>query len=155
MKEIESYVEMAVRTQVFWMQDMEILKEVLLDFKNNPTTNYTVFTEKEDTKMLGFVIFGRSPMTKYSWDIYWLVVDKEVQGKGIGKKLLQRVESHVLEKDAKAVFRVETSSKIEYGVARNFYLKQKFAECGRIPGFYSDGDDLVILYKKIGGCPAA
>jgi Acetyltransferase (GNAT) family. len=121
MTEIEPYVEMAMRTHVFWSQEVEVLKEVLLDRKNNPTTSYTVFNERDEAdRMLGFVIFGRAPITRFSWDIYWLVVDKEIQGKGIGKKLLQRVEKYVLEKDTKAILRVETSSKTEFGVARNF-----------------------------------
>jgi len=99
--------------------------------------------------VVGFVIFGRIPLTVDGWDIYWLAVDKAYQGKGIGKKLLKDVEEHILKEDPQANIRVETSTLKEYAHARNLYYKAGFQEVGRIKDFYASGDDVIIFYKQI------
>jgi len=90
------------------------------------------------------------PLTEFSWDIYWLLVDKHWQGKGIGQQILSEVETFILKKQSQAVLRIETSTAREYLHARNLYQKQGFKEVGRIPHFYREDDDLLIYYKEIG-----
>ena len=143
------YLKIAEQTSAFNPAEIEILDEVLTDCFDDPKTTYILFEEKDNDRLLGFAIFGRSPMTKFSWDIYWIVVDKEFQRKGIGKKLQERIESHVLKQDKKANLVVETSSKPEYDATRNFYANSGFKEMGRIPDFYNENDSLVIFYKRL------
>lgn len=140
---------MAEGTSAFNRPEIEILDEVLTDHSDNPKTTYILFEEKDNGRLIGFAIFGRSPMTKFSWDIYWMAVDKDFQRKGIGKKLQKRIEAYVLSLDKKANLIVETSSKPEYNATRGFYIKEGFKEMGRIPDFYREDDALVIFYKKL------
>ncbi len=147
--EINRYLDIAQSTNIFIPQDFGILKEVLQDCQDNPTTNYILFDERQDKNILGFVIFGRIPMTEFSWDIYWLVVDKNFQGKGTGRKLLKEVESFIFSKQKRAILRVETSIRKEYTQARNLYVKQGFKQAGLISNFYGPGDDLIIFSKEI------
>lgn len=144
----QEYLRIAESAQIFEPQDLEVLREVLEEFKRKPDTDYFVFEEKKEDAVVGFVIFGRAPLTKSSWEIYWLIVDKNFQGKGIGKRLIQRVENFILQKEKRPILKVETSSKREYSHARNLYSKQGFKELGRISDFYTKGDDLIILYKE-------
>ncbi|MEW6087155.1 MAG: GNAT family N-acetyltransferase [bacterium] len=145
----EIYIKIAEETSAFNPAEIEILDEVLADYFDNPKTTYILFDERNNDRILGFALFGRSPMTKFSWDIYWMVVGKEFQRKGIGKKLQERIEKHVLKKGEKAILMVETSSKPEYEATRNFYRKTGFIEMGRVPDFYKEDDSLVIFYKKL------
>ena len=147
--EKDIYLIIAEQTAAFNQAEIEILDEVLTDYSDNPKTTYILFEEKDNDKLLGFAIFGRTPMTKFSWDIYWMVVDKEFQRKGIGKKLQERIEGHVLSKDKKANLIIETSSKPEYNATRSFYKNKGFKEMGQIPDFYKEDDSLVIFYKRL------
>lgn len=145
----EPYLSLARSTEVFNPQEMQVLKSVLEDYRQNQGKNYFLFEEKSSDKIAGFVIFGRTPITEFSWDIYWLVVDKTCQGKGLGRKLLREVESFILQKEKRFILKVETSTKKEYAHARNLYAKQSFKEAGRIPNFYTQGDDLIVFYKEV------
>lgn len=143
------YLKIAKGTSAFNPAEIEVLKEVLTDCFENPKTTYVLFEEAGPPLLLGFTIFGRSPMTKFSWDIYWMVVNKNFQRRGIGKKLHGRIEDYVLKQDKKANLCVETSSRSEYTATRNFYESVGFTEIGRIPDFYNENDSLVIFYKRL------
>lgn len=146
---INSYIDITRDTKVFKTVEIEVLKEVLEDLKNNPDTTYILFEQKEGDNLLGFIIFGKIPMTDFSWDIYWLVVDINYQGKGIGKNLLKRVEDFLVKRGEKVILRAETSLKKQYTAAHKFYKKMGFKEVGIIPDFYAEKDGLAIFSKNI------
>lgn len=145
----EVYVNIAKTTGVFKPCELEVVTELVEDTRNNKDSSYVVFDEKIGNETIGFIIFGRTPMTDFCWDIYWIVVDKKYHGKGIGKKLLSRVEEYVLTQGEKAAIRLETSSKTEYQATQMFYRKNGYKEVGNLPNFYAAGDSLVIFYKEI------
>lgn len=147
--EVFDYIDIALSSQAFRDSELEVLKDVINDYVDNSSTTYNFFEEKIGDKLVGFVIFGKTPLTEYGWDIYWLIVHKMFQGKGVGRRLIQRVEEFVLTMDHKAILRVETSSKKEYSAARGLYVKLNYLELGRLPNFYSESDDLIIFYKEI------
>ncbi len=134
---------------VFKPQEIEVLKEVLEECSGCQDEDYVIFLEKEGDSVLGLIIFSRTDITESAWDIYWLIVAKDVQGRGMGKKLVKRMEDFILEREPLAILRVETSTKHEYAHARNLYLRCGFNEAGKIPDFYAKDDDLLIFYKKI------
>ena len=146
---MQTYLDLAEATGAFAPMELEVLKDVLEDHIGFPEIGYTIFDERVDDKIAGFIIFGRAPLTAYGWDIYWLAVDKGYQGKGYGKRLIQKVEKYVLGQMEKVILRVETSSQNMYAHARNLYMKQGFKEVGRIQDFYSEGDDNIIYYKNL------
>jgi ribosomal protein S18 acetylase RimI-like enzyme len=98
--------------------------------------------------LIGYVCFGKTPMTRRTFDLYWIVVDKALQGRGIGRSLLGACEAAVRDEGGLTV-RVETASKESYGSTIAFYERTKFALSGRIADFYDDGDDLLIFTKRV------
>ena len=146
--DIEEYLNIARGVGIFNNIDIQVLREVLEEYRRAPETDYFLIDEKREGKLLGYIIFCRTPITEFSWDIFWLMVDKEWQGKGIGKKLIIELEKFIFKTDERAILRVETSTKKEYSHARNLYSKQGFNEVGRIPDFYAEGDDLIIYFKN-------
>ena len=147
--ECKAYVQMARDLDVFYESELRMLGDLLEQIRNKTSKNYTLFDEREGEHILGFVVFRKTPMTDHSWDIYWLVVDKDRHRKGIGKKLLKRVEEFIVANDEKAIIRVETSSHRDYACAVDFYSKTGFAPVGTIPDFYEKDDDLLIFYKRV------
>ena len=154
---LQTRVNVAESTGVFYSAEMKVLIEVLeksyafsdANLDTLPADGYFIYEEKNNDELCGFVIFAKTPLTQSNWDIYWVVVDKKYQGKGIGSRLIRAVEAYILEKDGFATMRLETSSRKEYVGTRIFYVKNGFKESGRIPGFYALGDDLVTFYKKV------
>jgi len=136
-------------TGVFKNHEIEILEEILLDCEKNGDKNYTLDLEIIDNTIAGFTIAGRTPMTDFCWDMYWIVVAREFHGRGIGSKLIKKMESFILQNYGRAVIRVETSSKDIYAPARKLYLKNGYAQTGLIKDFYADSDDLCIFSKSI------
>ena len=147
----------AESTGVFHPSEIKVLTEVLekcyrfseVNINTLPADGYFIHEDKNNDELQGFVVFGKTPLTQSNWDIYWVVVDKKYQGKGVGSRLVKKVEEYILEEEGFATMRLETSSRKEYVGTRIFYIKNGFKEAGRIPGFYASGDDLVIFYKRV------
>jgi ribosomal protein S18 acetylase RimI-like enzyme len=147
--ELQNYIDMAVLTGAFDSHEIEVLKELLSDCCNNVRSGYILIEEIRRDQPAGFAIIGQTPMTEFTWDIYWVVVDKIFQRQGIGKALMSKVYQYISSQGSRAVLRVETAGRKEYGYVRAFYSAEGFDESGRIKDFYSSGDDLVIFSRHI------
>lgn len=148
-KDFQDFVTLAQETDYFISSEIEILKDVLNEYRRSPNSGYIIFKNEVEGNLAGFVIFGKVPGTVFSWEIYWIVVGKNYQGRRIGKALIKMVEDYILNQNETAILRVETSGKSSYLKTRDFYLNYGFSEVGKIVDFYAPGDDLIILSKKI------
>ena len=149
MRPCDEYARLAERTGFFRPVEIDILREVVSDYQKTPDKDYSFFEETLDGKLAGFVIFGRTPLTDFAWDIYWIAVAGDMQGRGVGRRLVQRTEESILKDNKKAVIRIETSGKEQYEATQIFYEKTGFKQAGAIPDFYSEGDALLNYYKTI------
>ncbi|MFA6636898.1 MAG: N-acetyltransferase [Candidatus Omnitrophota bacterium] len=147
--EKKKMIEAAVRTGVFRDKEIDVLEELIDEMLSGKETTYRVLSSDSGGELTAFVIFGRTPLTDLSWDIYWLVVPPEHQGKGLGRKILSDAERIMTEENSEAVIRVETSTREEYAPARRFYAARGFREVGVIEDFYSRGDGLAIYAKNV------
>ncbi|MCX8044060.1 MAG: GNAT family N-acetyltransferase [Desulfobacterota bacterium] len=150
-RQIQHYLDLAEKTGAFHPGELEVLREVLEETfaPRDGVGHYCLLEERDGSQLLGFIIFGRTPLTQHGWDIYWLIVDKSMHRRGVGSRLVSSMQQEVLKKDRAAVIRIETSGKKEYAYVRSFYTKAGFTEAGRIADFYAPGDDLVIFSKTI------
>jgi len=148
---LEEYLAVAEGTGAFRPSELDVLREVLSEAFAGPSSGYLFLEERIGGKLAGFVVFGRAPMTNCGWDLYWIVVDRFLQGKGYGRRMLEEVEAIARAATGKAILRVETSGKKEYERQRQFYLAAGYRETGRIQDFYEAGDDLVTYCKFISG----
>ena len=102
--------------------------------------------EKEG--LLGYICYGRTPLTDGVWDIYWLVVGGSYRRQGVAGVLLQIVEEELKVNGARTII-VETSSREDYEPARRFYEKSGFKKVCRIKDFYSAGNDKIVYEKRL------
>lgn len=108
--------------------------------------DYNVFVFEEDERILGYHCTGQRPLTEGVYDLYWIVVDPRIQGKGIGSRLLQHAEDFVKDKNGRLII-AETSSRDNYNGTRDFYLKHNYSVLAEIKDFYSIEDNLIIFGK--------
>lgn len=146
---VGDYLSLAERTCAFRTCEIEILEEVLRDAFSDPAKGYLFIEHLEGGQVAAFAVFGRSPMTNWAWDLYWIVVEKSLQGKGFGRRILDDLAKVALSATGRVILRAETSGREEYNAQRHFYLRAGFRETGRIPDFYEAGDDLVTYCKFI------
>lgn len=147
---VESIEKIAVNTKVFNACEIQILREVASDFLKSPDKDYSLVSTKNRQELTGFIIYGRTPLTQNTWDLYWLAVDPMFYGKGLGRKLMSGLFQNIKSKDHKmGVIRVETSSRPDYEPARNLYLKTGFNQVGQIDHFYRKNDHLLIYSKQL------
>jgi len=108
--------------------------------------DYNIFVFEDDDKVLGYHCTGLRPLTNGVYDLYWIVVDPTVQGKGIGAKLLKHAEDFVKDRSGRLIL-AETSSRDNYDGTRGFYLKHNYSILAEIKDFYSIEDNLIIFGK--------
>ena len=91
----------------------------------------------------GYICFGATPMTRGTFDLYWIAVHPAHKGKGVGRALVAGMERELTGDGARLV-RVETAGTSEYAATRAFYDRLGFEIVARIRDFYWPGNDLVI-----------
>ena len=145
----EAMIDAAVKTGVFRPKEIDVLGELIDEMSSNNETTYRTLSIYEGEDLAAFAIFGRTPLTDFSWDVYWLVVSPKEQGKGLGGRIMKEVEKIMTCGAGNAVIRVETSTREEYAGARKFYEGKGFRKVGIIEDFYSKADGLVVYVKNI------
>ena len=127
---------------------LELIDEVLARGEQTSYRALAAFEPGDAETLVGYVCFGATPMTEATYDLYWIVVSPAARGRGVGHALCAALEHNVRTSGGKTI-RVETSSQNEYASAMIFYRRQNFRECGRVPNFYREGDDLITFIKTV------
>jgi ribosomal protein S18 acetylase RimI-like enzyme len=120
----------------------------LLDESLNGDDDYRFVGAFDGDQLVGYACWGPTPGTEGTHDLYWIVVDHQRQGAGVGTQLLHEVESGLAAHGARLVV-VETSSRADYAPTRRFYETRGYTRAATIPGYYAPGDDLVIYTKDL------
>ena len=132
----------------FHDEEVSVALELIDDALARPGVDYHVLVCEDETQVLGYVCFGPTPMTAWTWDLYWIATHRAARGRGVASRLALAMEAELRGKSARIV-RLETSQLEAYGSARALYARLRYVEAGRIPDFYKAGDDLIILVKRI------
>src|ERR1700704_605786 len=95
---------------------LELIDEALLT-KNQG--DYVVHVLEDASILHGFVCLGPTPLTKGTFDLYWIVVDTAAHRRGHGKALLKYAEQEVRRHGGRLLL-IETSSLDTYRQTREF-----------------------------------
>jgi len=99
--------------------------------------------------LAGYACYGPTPGTNGCFDLYWIVVAPDGQGRGLGRGLLAAAEDRIRERGGRKVI-VETSSRPLYAKTRAFYDKTGYLAEAVIADFYDAGDAKIIFTKTLG-----
>jgi GNAT superfamily N-acetyltransferase len=147
--ETDLLVLMAAGTGVFKPLELDTLRELLGDYHTNEGTDgHRAVSIEEVGRVVGFAYFAPTPMTEATWHLYWIVVDKSVQARGIGANLMHFVEAEVKAAGGRVLL-IETSALLAYELTRKFYLKLDYEHEATVRDFYADGDHQVIFRKRL------
>ena len=96
--------------------------------------------------VMGYVCYGRNPVTDALFDVYWIAVDPSMQRHGAGGALLLHAEASVRRAGGRGLV-VDTSSRAEYQSAHQLYARCGFQRVAEVPDYYKPGDNLLIYMK--------
>ena len=105
-----------------------------------------VAVDSSDT-VRGYACWGPTPLTRGTFDLYWIATHPKAQRLGIGRALIAHVESRVQDEQGRLLV-AETSSKESYGNTLQFYRNLGYEEASRIRDFYDAGDDKLVFVKR-------
>lgn len=142
---------LAEATGFFRADETEIACELVRDrLAQGPASGYEfVVAESAEGRMLGYASFGEIPCTIGAYDLYWIIVDPALQGRGLGKLLVREVESAVRVLRGRLVY-IETSSIPLYAPTHAFYERCGYTLAARLADFYKPGDDKLVYAKSLG-----
>ncbi len=145
----EKLVSIIESTNNFSDEEKKIAMELIDDALGNPNHEYyNVFVYEENSTIAGYHCTGKRALTDGVYDLYWIVVDQNIQNKGIGKQLLDHAENFVKENRGRWIL-AETSSKDSYDATRNFYMRNNYSIVSQIKDFYKVNDNLIVFGKYI------
>jgi len=141
-------IERIVRATKAFREDEVAVAMELVDA--DESEGYRFVVAEVEGKVAGYACFGATPLTIGTWDLYWIAVDPERQGEGIGRRLMRAVEAMVRTEKGRMIL-IETGGKATYDATRKAYLSWGYREIARVPDFYEVGDDKVIYQRRVDG----
>lgn len=106
-----------------------------------------LFAESQGA-VIGYAVYGPVPGTRYSYDIYWMAVYPDCQGRGLGRELLAMCESLIREKGGRRIY-MDTSGRAQYEPTRRLYVARGYTQEAYLPDYYAPGDAKITYVKVI------
>jgi ribosomal protein S18 acetylase RimI-like enzyme len=135
--------------RVFYRAERAIALELLEErLAKGAKSGYSFVFAELDGELLGYAAWGRDPLTRRSFDLYWIVVAPAAQGRGQGRALLERVERAVAGRGGGNLY-IETSSRKVYARSQRFYRAAGYRRVALLRDFYAPGDHKLMFCKAI------
>ena len=138
-----------IETNNFNHSEIDIALELIDVYLNDENQkDYEIFVDADGDIVNGYICIGPRPLTKGTYDLYWIAVNPNVQAKGIGSGLVKYIEEHIAKLKGRLIL-IETSGKPSYEKERKFYLKNSYTQLVDIKDFYDVNDSLIVYGKYI------
>jgi ribosomal protein S18 acetylase RimI-like enzyme len=133
----------------FSSAEVAIAVELVQDgLRHGAQGDYRFLVADRDGSVAGYSCYGAIPGTQASFDLYWIAVDPQLQGRGLGRRLLACTERRVADLGGRRLY-VDTSGRPDYARTRAFYLAAGYRVEATLPDFYADGDAKLIFAKAL------
>src|SRR5215475_11713870 len=81
-------------TGFFSTEETAIAVELVEDYlERGPDSGYRFIFADQAKRLVGYVCFGLIPLTRASFDLYWIAVQPDLQRTGLGRHLLSMAEA--------------------------------------------------------------
>lgn len=143
-------IERLVRSvQMFREGEVQVAAELVQErLDKGPASGYEFVLAELPDELVGYTCFGPIACTVASFDLYWIVVARPWQGRGLGRYLLHCTKTRIEEMGGHRIY-VETSGTTHYEPTRRFYERCGYVLQARIPDFYAPGDDKLIYCTNL------
>ena len=134
-------------TGFFRPDEVEVAVELVDErlAKGEASGYHFIFAEIEGS-VAGYACYGPIACTRGSYDLYWIAVEPDWQGRGLGQALLRETERQIRQRAGRHIY-IETSGRPQYAPTRAFYKRCDYQAVAVLPDFYDHHDDKVIWRK--------
>ena len=147
--EADEILEVTASAGVFSAEELDTVRELLDGYFDDPEeSGYNFLTCRQNGRVAGYACWGPRDLSGNGYDLYWICVAIELQGKGAGRALMRRVEQEVLARAGVWII-IETSDTEPYAQARRLYERCGYQKAMVLNDFYHDGDGLVVYTKRL------
>ncbi|MBK7406412.1 MAG: GNAT family N-acetyltransferase [Phycisphaerales bacterium] len=142
--------EMAAATGFFRPDEVEVAGELIRDrTERGPGSDYRfLLADDAQGRLIGYTCYGQIPCTIGSYDLSWIVVAPEFQGRGLGRHLLRETEARIRDLGGGRVY-IETSSLEKYAPTQHFYRNCGYVLEARHRDFYQPRDDKLVFVRSL------
>lgn len=149
-KDRAGLLSMLNKTLAFTSAEIDVAMELInIVLKDESQKDYQVYCMVDDQdQVIGYICYGLTPMTRGTFDLYWIAVDPDFQKRGVGSKLLSFLEEIVKAEGGRMIL-ADTSTIPQYEKTQKFYLKNGFQEVAKIPDYYHPGNDRITFCRKL------
>ncbi|MFH0726919.1 MAG: GNAT family N-acetyltransferase [Pseudomonadota bacterium] len=136
-------------TGFFNADEVDVAMELVDTYLNiGEASGYRFIFAESNGQLAGYACYGPIACTASSYDLYWIAVHPDVQGKGLGKKLLAATEQKAREAGGARMY-AETSQRPQYDSTRSFYEHGGYRVASVLEDFYAPGDARVTYCKVL------
>jgi ribosomal protein S18 acetylase RimI-like enzyme len=147
--DVSALRRLVAATRVFYRAERVIALELLQErLERGAKSGYSFIFAEQGGQLIGYCAWGRVPLTKRSYDLYWIAVAPSAQGLGVGRQLMERTERAVAGRGGGGLY-IETSSRRAYERTRRFYRAAGYRLAARLTDFYAPGDHKILFCKMI------
>jgi D-alanine-D-alanine ligase len=144
-----SILRITATGNIFTPSEIDCVQELWNAYQaKGEESGYVFLVYREHGWTLGYACFGPHPLTQGTFDLYWIAVDPEARGRGIGHALLRRVEAEASARGGRLLL-IETSDLPIYAAARRLYETGGYRYEAVVHDFYGPGDSLLIFAKSL------
>jgi ribosomal protein S18 acetylase RimI-like enzyme len=137
------------RTGFFSVEEVEIAAELVREtVARGEAAGYHFVLAEQAGQLLGYCCFGPIPCTRHSFDLYWIAVQPDGQGRGLGRLLTHEAERRIAGLGGQRVY-VDTSGRTQYAPTRAFYERLGYEQASVLEDFYAPGDPKVVYCKVL------
>jgi len=136
-------------TGFFSEEEVDVAEELAQErLEQAAASGYHFVMAEQYGRLVGYTCYGQIPCTAGSYDLYWIAVHPDVQGKGLGQRLLQKTERLIRDAGGSRIY-VDTSQRLQYASTRAFYENAGYRLDAVLTEFYAPGDNKVIYCKSL------
>jgi ribosomal protein S18 acetylase RimI-like enzyme len=146
---LQEFERTASRSGVFNGVEIDLLHETLLAWQSSPGNPYTVLELRDGKTLAAFAIIGKISGRESTFDIRYIVMDRDYRTAEVGRRLLEMIDADLLSKGSYAVIRLETSTSKVGNAGAACYEEGGYKVIGHIIGYYGEYDDYYYLMKTV------
>lgn len=137
-------------TGMFDAEEVDVAVELVDAYlERGAASGYAFLMAERQRKVVGYVCYGPVPGADRRFEVYWIAVDKDTQGSGLGRLLMNETEKRIMRARGTRVY-AETASRRQYLPTRRFYVAMGYRKLGSLPHYYREGDGKITYVKRLG-----
>jgi len=141
--------EILKSTGFFKPYEIDVAIELIEDrLRNGEGCGYNFCFLELEGRTVAYGCYGEIPCTIKNYDLYWIAVDNNFQGKGLGRLLLEKIEAEIKSHSGRGIY-IDTSNREQYLPTTTFYKSCGYKQIAVFNDFYDINDNKAVFYKKI------